>query len=81
MRKETLASLVSRYVELSENFKIRDEKSNKRITGALIKLLFPNKSFDRNELKLIANVALEFRQEIRALFSFSSPPDLSLLFS
>lgn len=65
MRKETLLGLVGKHVELSEDFKIRDEKSFKRITSALIKLLFPNKSFDKNELKSVADVALEFRQGIR----------------
>jgi len=65
MRKESLAGLVGKHVELSENFKIRDEKSFKRLTSALIKLLFPNKSFDRSELKLIADIALELRQRVR----------------
>jgi len=65
MRKESLTGLVGKHVELSENFKIRDEKSFKRITSALIKLLFPNKTFDRGELKLVADIALEFRQRVR----------------
>ncbi len=65
MRKESLAGSIGKYVELSENFKIRDEKSFKRIASALIKLLFLNKSFDKSELELIANIALEFRQSIR----------------
>lgn len=65
MRKETLVGLVDKHVELSDNFKIRDEKSFKRITSALIKLLFPDKSFSPDELKLVAGVALEFRQRIR----------------
>jgi len=65
MRKETLVGLVGKHVELSENFKIRDEKSFKRITSALIKLLFPSKSFNKNELKLVADIALELRQRVR----------------
>ncbi len=65
MRKETLANLVSQHFELSENFKIRDEKAFKRIMSALIKLLFPNKSFNKDELMHIANMALEFRQSVR----------------
>ena len=65
MRKETLVGLVSRHVELSENFKLRDEKGFKRILSALIKLLFPNKVFDRGELELVANLALEYRQRVR----------------
>lgn len=65
MRKETLANLVSQHFELSENFKIRDEKAFKRIMSALIKLLFPNKSFNKDELIRIANMTLEFRQMVR----------------
>lgn len=65
MRKETLVGLVGKHVELSENFKTRDEKSFKRLTSALIKLLFPNKSFDRSEFRLVADIALELRQRIR----------------
>jgi ATP-dependent Lon protease len=65
MRKESLASLVSQHVELSDNFKIRDEKSVKRIASGLLKLLFPNKTFDKKELEMIVNIALEYRQRIR----------------
>jgi ATP-dependent Lon protease len=65
MRKESLASLVSQHVELSDNFKIRDEKGMKRIASGLLKLLFPNKTFDKKELEIIVNIALEYRQRIR----------------
>jgi len=65
MRKETLAGLIGKHIELSENFKIRDEKSFKRITSALIKLLFPNKTFTKTELKQVADIALELRQQVR----------------
>jgi len=65
MKKETLVGMVGKHVELSENFKIRDEKSVKRITSALIKLLFPNKSFNKDDLKLMVDIVLEFRQRIR----------------
>ena len=66
MRKESLAGLlVSQHVEFSDNFKIRDEKSIKRIMSGLLKLLFPNKEFDKEDLKKIAEIALEYRQRIR----------------
>jgi len=55
---------VGRHSELSDNFKIRDEKAFKRITSGLIKLLFPDKSFDRSELELVARIALEARQRV-----------------
>jgi len=56
---------VGKHVGLSENFKIRDEKSFKKTTSALIKLLFPNKTFNKTELKLVADIALELRQRVR----------------
>jgi ATP-dependent Lon protease len=65
MRRETLANLVSQHFELSENFKIRDEKAFRRVMSALIKLLFPDESFNKDELLYIANTALEFRQRVR----------------
>jgi len=65
MRKESLAGLVSQHVELSKSFKIRDEKSVKRITSGLLKLLFPDKSFSREELRRVVELAVEYRQRIR----------------
>jgi len=56
---------VGKRFELSDNFKIRGEKAFKRITSGLIKLLFPDKSFDRSELELVARIALEARQMVR----------------
>ena len=65
MRKESLAGLISKHVSFSSNFTIRDERSVKRISSGLIKLLFPDKSFDRRELKLAIDLALELRQRVR----------------
>ena len=65
MRKESLAGLISQHVELSENFKIRDEKGVKKVASGLLKLLFPGEVFDREELKRVLEIALEYRQRIR----------------
>jgi ATP-dependent Lon protease len=65
MRKESLVSMVSKHIDLSENFKIRDEKSVKKIMSGLLKLLFPNKTFDKKDIEKIANAALEYRQRVR----------------
>ncbi len=65
MRKDTLALSVDKFIDFSENFKIRDEKSFKKISSALIKLLFPNKTYNEQELQLIVNIAVEFRQRVR----------------
>jgi len=65
MRKESLIGLVSKNIELSENFKIRDEKGVKKIASGLLKLLFPDKSFSREELRKVIEVAVEYRQRVR----------------
>ena len=65
MRKETLTGMISKHLELSENFKIRDEKSVKKIASGLVKLLFPNKTFDMSELRRVVEVAVEYRQRVR----------------
>jgi ATP-dependent Lon protease len=65
MRKETLAPLVSRHIELSDNFKIRDEKSVKRVVSGLIKLLFPDGSLNPAELRIVIDIAVEYRQRVR----------------
>jgi ATP-dependent Lon protease len=65
LRKESLSLSISKHLEFSENFKIRDEKSVKKITSGLVKILFPNKSFNKNELKRIVELAVEYRQIIR----------------
>ncbi len=73
MRKTSLTGEVSKYVEFSSEFKIRDEKAVKRIMSGLIKLLFPNMQFDKSELELVANIALEYRQRIRDWLHLLSP--------
>jgi len=65
LRKESLSLSISKHLEFSENFKIRDEKSVKKITSGLIKILFPDESFNRDELKRIAELAVEYRQIVR----------------
>jgi len=65
MRKETLTPLVSKHLELSDNFKIRDEKSVKRLLSGLIKLLFPDGAFNTQELRTITEIAVEYRQRVR----------------
>jgi ATP-dependent Lon protease len=73
MRKTSLTGEVGKYVEFSSEFKIRDEKAVKRIMSGLIKLLFPDMQFDKNELELVANIALEYRQRIRDWLHLLSP--------
>ena len=65
LRKESLSLSISRHLDFSENFKIRDEKSVKKITSGLVKILFPDESFNMDELKRIVELAVEYRQIVR----------------
>jgi len=78
MRKVSLASEVGNYVEFSSEFKIRDEKALKRIMSGLIKLLFPDEQFDNSELRLVADLALEYRQRVRDWLHKLSPGEFPL---
>ena len=64
---------MSRYVEFSSEFKIRDEKAVKKIMSGLMKLLLPNMQFDKNELESVARLALEYRQRVRDWLHILSP--------
>jgi ATP-dependent Lon protease len=35
------------------------------VASGLLKLLFPNKQFDNNELKMVIDMALEYKQRVR----------------
>jgi len=65
MRKDTLSVKLSNEIEFSNNFTIRDEKAVKRVLSGLIKLLYPDGSYDKSELKILADYAVSTRQSIR----------------
>ena len=65
MRKDTLSAKLSNEIEFSNNFTIRDEKAVKRVLSGLIKLLYPDGSYDKSELKILADYAVSTRQSIR----------------
>jgi ATP-dependent Lon protease len=41
--------------------------------SGLMKLLFPNMQFDKNELESVARLALEYRQRVRDWLHILSP--------
>lgn len=73
MRRETLISRITRLVEFSENFTIRDERAVKRIASGLLKLLYPHGEWDNSELEAIMNLALEYRQRVREWLHILAP--------
>ena len=73
MRKESLAAKIGRYVEFSDNFTIRDERAVKKIASGLAKLLIPHGEWDKHELSLILDIAVEYRQRIRDWLHILAP--------
>ncbi|RLG60389.1 BREX system Lon protease-like protein BrxL [Candidatus Geothermarchaeota archaeon] len=65
--------IIDQEVELIGDYKIRDERAVKKIATGLLKLLIPNGSFNRSELKAIMNIAVEYRNRINDLLHILSP--------
>jgi len=49
----------------------------KRITSGLLKLLFPDKTFSREELRKVIELAVEYRQSIRDWLHKVDPGEFS----
>lgn len=64
MRKLGFGHIIEREVELIGDYTIRDEKSVRRVASGLLKLLVPNGSINRSEIKVIMDIAVGYRQSI-----------------
>lgn len=64
MRKFSYAHIVEEEVELVGDYSIRDERAIKKIVSGLFKLLIPNESFDKSELRVVMDVATEYRKRV-----------------
>jgi len=73
LRKESLVGEVSEHVELLGNVTIRDERAVKKTMSAFMKLLFPNLEFDKRELQVVVQHAVELRQRVRDWLHKLSP--------
>jgi len=73
MRKDTYVNKITRFIEFSENFTIRDERAVKKISSGLIKLLFPHGEWDTKEFNIIMDIAIEYRQRVREWLHILSP--------
>ena len=72
LRKLDFGPLIRSMVEL-ENVTIRDEIGIYRVASGLTKILFPNKEFERKELKIIVEFAIEMRQKLADLLHRMAP--------
>ena len=73
MRKESFRDIINTHVEFGDNFTIRDENAVRKLASGLIKLLFPNREFNNDELRQVLNLAVEMRQYIVDELSEMSP--------
>ncbi|MEM0492332.1 MAG: BREX system Lon protease-like protein BrxL, partial [Acidilobaceae archaeon] len=55
------------------NVTIRDERAVKKIVSAFMKLLFPDLEFDKRELQVVVQYAVELRQRVRDWLHKLSP--------
>jgi ATP-dependent Lon protease len=72
LRKLDFTPLIRSMVELNK-VTIRDEIGIYRTASGLAKILFPNKEFDKKELALIMNFAIEIRQKVADLLHKMAP--------
>ncbi|MEM4647957.1 MAG: BREX system Lon protease-like protein BrxL [Candidatus Pacearchaeota archaeon] len=72
LRKRDFTSFLRDRVDL-ENVTIRDEKSIFRVASGLTKVLFPDRRIDNKSLKIIMDIAVEYRQKIADLLHKMAP--------
>lgn len=73
MRKLNYQHIIDQEVELVGNYTIRDERAVKKVASGLLKLLIPNCSFSRSELKAVMDVAVEYRNRVNDWLHILSP--------
>jgi ATP-dependent Lon protease len=72
LRKLDFTPLIRSMIEL-DKVTIRDELGIYRTASGLAKILFPNKEFDKDELALITDFAVEIRQKVADLLNKIAP--------
>lgn len=78
LRKLSFSSILDKYAEFYESYTIRDEKSVKKISSGLIKLIFPNEIFSKEEIEFVLNIAVEYRQRVRDWLHILAPGEFQL---
>ena len=73
LRRESFKDIVDNHVELIGNYTIRDENAVKKLASGLIKVLFPNREFNNQELRQVISLSVEMRQNVANQLSEMSP--------
>ena len=67
------------HIEVAGTDKLRDEKAVKRVGAGLLKLIFPDGNFTKEDLRLIMDVAVEYRQRIADWLHYRDPGEYDLI--
>ena len=65
LRKEQYGDTLDRYFRLGKNLNQRDTIAVRKMVGGLVKLVYPDGVFDKEELKEILQIALEMRRRVK----------------
>lgn len=65
LRKEQYGDALDRYFRLGRNLNQRDTIAVRKMVGGLVKLVYPDGIFDKEELEEILQIALEMRRRVK----------------
>ena len=65
LRKEQYGDAMDRYFRLGKNLNQRDTIAVRKMVGGLVKLVYPDGVFDKEELEEILQIALEMRRRVK----------------
>ena len=65
LRKEQYGDAIEKYFRLGKNLNQRDTIAVRKMVGGLVKLIYPNGEFTKEELEEILQIALEMRRRVK----------------
>lgn len=65
LRKEQYGDALDKYFRLGKNLNQRDTIAVRKIVGGLVKLIYPNDKYTKDELKEILQISLEMRRRVK----------------
>jgi len=78
-RKVEFIAYINDHIEVTGTDRFRDERAVKRIGSGLLKILCPHGEFGKEELRLIMDVAVEYRQRIADWLHQMAPGEYSFI--
>ncbi|MEM4004244.1 MAG: BREX system Lon protease-like protein BrxL [Desulfurococcaceae archaeon] len=78
-RKVEFIAYVNEYIEVLGTNKIRDERAVKKISAGLLKLICPNGEFDKEDLRTVTDIAVEYRQRIADWLHYKAPGEYEFI--